>query len=289
MNTRHGVLSVVCTCVCALAQFTSFNGSGVIQTRAGVDPSQFTIEVSSGTGGMPDQRISVSSNGRFELHNLPQGYVNIRVVDERGTVVGTSGMQSGSFAPVEIRVSAGIARQAAGPPAVVSVESLRADPDGKAEREFNYGLWYANTKDWKGAAKHFDKALKIDERHTRAAANWAAMEVQLGNHAHGEEIARRGLKYAPSNGRLLHALGMSLLGQKLLIDEAVEALSNAGKEIPKVLLMAAQAEYLRGNWNRTRQLADAYLSSGEREFLAVAEKLKNGAQAAVRRETTVRN
>ena len=36
--------------------------------------------------------------------------------------------------------------------------SLRADPDGKAEREFRYGLWEANTKSFKNAPKHFEKA-----------------------------------------------------------------------------------------------------------------------------------
>jgi hypothetical protein len=283
MNTRNSVMSVVslyvCTCVCALAQATNFNASGVIHTKAGVDPSQFTVEVTSDLSGVPDQRIHVGSDGRFDMNNLPRGMVHIRVVDERGSIVATSTLPSGSFAPVEIRVSAGFARGNAGPATAVSVESLKADPDGKAEREFRYALWDANDKDWKSAAKHFAKALKIDERHTRAAANWAAMELQLGNHAHAEEIARLGLKYAPSNCRLLHALGIALLGQKQLTDEAVGALSNAGKEIPKVLLMAAQAEYMRGNWDRTRQLADAYLNTGEKEFREVAERLKNGAQA----------
>lgn len=261
MSTRMGVLWLVSLCLHAQ--------TGVIQTRPGVDPSQFTIEVEG-------QRYGVGSNGRFDLHNLPRGASNLRVLDENGNVVGMSTIAPGGFAPIEVRVSAGMAREAAGPAASVSVESLRADPDGKAEKEFHYGLWEANTKDWKSAAKHFEKALKIDERHTRAAANWAAMEVQLGNHARAEEIARRGLKYAPSNGRLLHALGMSLLGQQQLTDEAVAALTDAGKEIPKVLLMAAQAEYVRGNWDRTRQLAEAYLSSGEREFREVAERLKTG-------------
>ena len=269
MSTRLGVMLLSSS----LSAQMFFSGSGKIQARPGVDPAQFTVEVG-------DQRTGVGSNGRFEFHHLPNGTHNVRVLDERGTVVAVSTVQPGAFAPLELRVSAGIARVANAPAASVSVESLRLDPDGKAEVEFNYALWYANTKDWKGAAKHFDKALKIDERHTRAAANWAAMEVQLGNHAHAEEIARKGLKYAPSNGRLLHALGVSLLGQGKMSDEAVEALSNAGKEIPKVLLMAAQAEYLRGNWERTRELADAYLGSGEREFRAVAERLKNGAQAA---------
>ena len=48
----------------------------------------------------------------------------------------------------------------------MSLESLRANPDGKAEREFRYGLWEANTKSFKNAPKHFEKALQIDERHT---------------------------------------------------------------------------------------------------------------------------
>jgi hypothetical protein len=249
-----------------------FNGSGTIQTRPGVDPSQFTVEVEG-------HRFGVASNGRFDLTNLPRGASNLRVVDESGRVVAISTIHPESHAPVEVRVSAGFARTPAGPAATVSVASLRSDPDGKAEKEFRYALWEANAKDWKAAAKHFEKALKIDARHTRAAANWSAMEVQLGNYARAEEIARRGLRHEPSNGRLLHALGMSLLGQRQLTDEAVTALADAGREIPKVLLMAAQAEYVRGNWDRTQQLADAYLSSGEKEFREIAERLKTGVRS----------
>ena len=52
-------------------------------------------------------------------------------------------------------------RNCCGPAVVaraVSLESLRANPDGKAEREFRYGLWEANTKSFKNAPKHFEKA-----------------------------------------------------------------------------------------------------------------------------------
>jgi hypothetical protein len=278
MNTRIGVMSVVFLSVSVFAQPRNFHGFGVIQTRPGVDPSQFIIEVTEGASGMPDQRFSVSPNGRFDLHNLSNGPHTVRVVDQRGHAVGFASIHAGSHSPIEINVSAGVASaSAAGPARAVSVESLRADPDGKAEREFRYALWEAKSKNWKAAAKHFDKALQWDERHTPAAANWAAMEVQRGEHVHAEEIARRGLKYAPSNARLLHALGMSLLGQGQLSDEAVAALTSAGKEIPKVLLMAAQAEYLRGNTRQTRELAMAYLEqSNDTEFRAVAERLIKG-------------
>lgn len=269
MCTRLSVATLF-VCSCVFAQ-NHFSGSGTIHTRQGVDPSQFTVEVDG-------QRFGVASNGRFDLSNLPRGASNIRVLDESGNVVAISTIQPDSHAPIDVRVAAGFAHTPTGPAATVSMESLRVDPDGKAEKEFQYGLWEANVKDYKAAAKHFDKALRIDARHSRAAANWSAMEIQLGNHARAEEIARRGLQYAPSNARLLHSLGMSLLGQRHLTDEAVNALANAGKEIPKVLLMAAQAEYVRGNWGRTRQLADAYLNSGEKEFREVAERLKNGAQ-----------
>jgi tetratricopeptide (TPR) repeat protein len=260
--------------LCLFSQ-SYFNGSGEIQTRPGVDPSQFTVEVSvSGGGSMPEQRLSVAPNGRFELRNLPLGAYSIRVLDERGSTVGTSSFHSSAATPIEIRVQAGIAKQSVGPVRAVSVESLRADPEGKAEREFRYALWDANTKDWKNAAKHFEKALRHDARHTGAAANWAAMEFIRGDHAQAETVARRGLQYSPKDGRLLHALGMSLLAQGRSTDEAIEALTNAGREIPKVLLMAAQAEYARGNWRQTRKLADAYLQSGDKEQDAVAARLK---------------
>ena len=272
MHTRTGVASALLLCLGATAQ--DFNAAGVIQTRPGVDPSQFTVEISGSSGSLAEQRIGVARNGRFEARNLPRGSYTIRVVDERGATVGTSFVQAGAFAPVEIHVMAGIARTPAGPARAVSVQSLRADPDGKAEREFKYGLWEANTKDWKNAAKHFDKALRIDERYTAAAANWAAMEFLRGDHAQAEAVARRGLLHAPSNARLLHALGVSLIARGQITDEAVDALATAGREIPKLLLMAAETELKRGNPSQSRRLAEDYLKSGDTEFAAVATKLK---------------
>lgn len=129
---RMLICVLVSLCLCSYAQ----QSAGQIQTRSGVDPSQFTVEVSSSGTSMPDQRIAVGSNGRFELPSLTNGSYNIRVVDERGSVVGVSIIQSGSFAPIEIRVTGGIARGSAVIARAVSLESLRADPDGKAEREF---------------------------------------------------------------------------------------------------------------------------------------------------------
>lgn len=68
------------------------------------------------------------------------------------------------------------------------------------------------------------------------------MEFQRGNHQRAESIARRGLRHAAQNARLLHAPGVSLLAQGQKTDEAVAALTKAGGEIPKVLIIAAQVD-----------------------------------------------
>ena len=50
----------------------------------------------------------------------------------------------------------------------------------------------------------------------------------------------------------MHALGVSLLEQGLKTDEAVDALTKAGGETTKALIVAAQAEYQRGNRMQSR-------------------------------------
>src|SRR5262249_54174674 len=133
-------------------------------------------------------------------------------------------------------------------------------------------LWEFRHKNWKNAQKHFEKALKADERHARAAANWAALELQLGNPKRAEEIARRALNFEPDNVRLRHALAASLLAQNVISDEMIEGFAAAGAETPKTFLAAAQLEFKRGNWRKAKSYAKAYLDTGDKEFIVNAQE-----------------
>lgn len=156
----------------------------------------------------------------------------------------------------------------------VSVKSLRADPNGKAARELEQALWDVKYKNWKNAVKHFEKALKADEAYSRAAANWAILELQLGNAAKAESIARKALAHDPKNARLKHVLGASLFAQGVLTDETVTAFAAAGAESPDALLAAAHIEFQRGNWGSVREFARAYLTTGDKEHREFAERLR---------------
>ncbi len=159
-------------------------------------------------------------------------------------------------------------------PGTVSVKSLRADPNGKAARELEQALWDVKYKNWKSAVKHFEKALKADESFSRASANWGILEIQLGNAAKAESIARRALAHDPKNLRLKHVLGASLFAQGVLTDETVTAFAAAGAESPQALLAAAHIEFQRGNWSSVRKFAKAYLTTGEKEHREFAERLR---------------
>jgi tetratricopeptide (TPR) repeat protein len=159
-------------------------------------------------------------------------------------------------------------------PGTVSIKSLRADPNGKAARELEQALWDVRYKNWKGAVKHFEKSLKADEAYSRASANWAILEVQLGNAVKAEAIARKALRHDPKNLRLRHVLAASLVAQGVLTDETVTSFADAGAESPQALLAAAHVEFQRGNWSSVRKYAKAYLQSGDKEHRDFAERLK---------------
>lgn len=222
--------------------------------------------------GSPPERVLVQSGGRFEVRNLEAGTYNIRVLDERGSIVGgASAATGGMFGPVEIRV-AGAPKQVTGS-GKISVSRLRADPDGKADREMSYGLWYARDRNWDKARKHFEKALRADAGHVRTLANWAALEMQQGHAVEAESIARRGLALEADNVRLLHALGVSLLSQGIFTDETARALEAAGSQQATLYLAAAELAVRRGDTGKARRMAEAYISSGEKAHLAAARSL----------------
>ncbi len=256
---------------------TSISGE-VVVSGGSVDPSRLTVEVVGMQSNMNQspERVLVGPNGRFEARNLTAGSYQFRVYDDRGNLMGSAVQTAGQqYGNVEIRVN-GAAAGSLGSNIgrAISVKNLRADPNGKAERELEQALWYVRDKNFKNAVKHFEKALRADEGYSRAAANWAALELQMGNAAKAEEIARKALQRDANNPRLQHALGASLVAQQIYSDETVNALAGAGKESPKTLLAAAQVEYKRGNWSKARRYAKAYLDTGDKEFKAFAEKVK---------------
>jgi tetratricopeptide (TPR) repeat protein len=280
VKTRHcALLSVL---------LSSLTGTSIVRAQAnqaisgeviappGTDPSRLIVEISPlGNSNQPPQRVLVSPTGRFEARNLEAGAYQFRVQDEHGTLLGSTTQSAGQYyGSVEIRLKANPDRTPqALIPRAVSVKSLRSDPNGKAEREFEHALWDVRDKNWKGALKHFEKAVKADETYTRASANWAALELQLGNPQHAEVIARDALKHDPKSPRLLHALGTSLMLQGKLTDETVTALEAAGVDQPKTFLAAAQVEYRRGNWSKARKLANSYLKTGDTQYLDYANRL----------------
>lgn len=263
---------LLCLCTCLSAQNNAFI-TGAVIVPEGHDAGRYSVEVvgMSSAGGPPEQ-VLVQSSGRFEVRNLESGTYTLRVLDERGAVVGgASASTGGMFGPVEIRVGgAPKARVGSGK---ISVSRLREDPDGKADREMNYGLWYARDKNWDKARKHFEKALRMDSGHVRTLANWAALEMQQGHATEAESLARKGLAMEPDNVRLLHALGVSLLSQGVLTDEAAHALEKAGKEQPKLYLAAAELAYRRGNAAKAHQLAQSYIRTGDTEHLQAARDI----------------
>jgi len=263
----------LCLAVASLAQS---NITGEVIAGTGVDLSRLYVEVVPLTQlHQSPERVMVGPNGRFEARNLTAGSYQFRVLDERGNLLGTATQNAGPhYGSIEIRLpSSGRSRNNPVNTGPISVSRLRQDPNGNADRELYLALWEVKQKNWKGAEKHFEKALRADEGHGRAAANFAALELQLGNSKRAEEIARKALVHDPANPRLRHALGASLAAQNIYTEETIEGFVAAAAETPKTFLAAAQIEFNRGNWVKARQYASSYLKTEDKEYRELAERI----------------
>lgn len=84
----------------------------------------------------------------------------------------------------------------------------------RAEARVNLGTFYANRADAANAEMEFKAALDLDPRYVPAYVNLADLHRVRGRDAQGEKILRDGLKVAPKNAMLHHALGLVLVRLK---------------------------------------------------------------------------
>ena len=105
------------------------------------------------------------------------------------------------------------------------VASQRYNAD-RAEARVNLGTFYANRGDAAKAEKEISAAIGLDRFFVPAYVNLADLYRARGRDAEGERILREGLKVAPKNAILHHALGLALVRMKRA-DEAAGELERA--------------------------------------------------------------
>jgi len=97
------------------------------------------------------------------------------------------------------------------------------------------------------AAEAFRHALSIDPNNATVHSNLGLAQLFLRQPLEAEESARRALKLDPGAPRASYVAGMALLQQNKRIDEALEALGQSSKAVPRALL--AMAEWQCRNQN----------------------------------------
>jgi Tfp pilus assembly protein PilF len=93
------------------------------------------------------------------------------------------------------------------------VETQRYNAD-RAEARVNLGTFYANRGDAARAEEEIKAAIRLESLFIPAYVNLADLYRTRGRDADGESILREGLKLAPKNATLHHALGLALVRMK---------------------------------------------------------------------------
>jgi Flp pilus assembly protein TadD len=134
----------------------------------------------------------------------------------------------------------------------IAAQRLNAD---RPESRATLGSFYARRGQTAEAEMEYLAALRLSPHYSPAAANLADLYRQLGREPDGESILRKALMTSPNDAGLRHALGLSLVRQKLL-EQALDQLRQASELEPdSVRYSYVYAVALDSNGRRAEAIA----------------------------------
>ncbi len=110
-----------------------------------------------------------------------------------------------------------------------NAQSLNLDAP---EAHLNLGLLHAALGDLEEARRAYENAIAIGPYFIPAYVNLADLHRQAGREAAAESTLRQALSIAPENAATYHALGLSLVRQRL-VDDGISALAKAAQLSPE--------------------------------------------------------
>ena len=270
---------------------------------------QFSVTLISGAG--PPETAYVGAGGSIQFHSIPQGTYQMEVRNMHGEVVKQQMLTvvGPSMETIITLTSALRAPRAASPSdgATVSLNRLRHDPDGKAEREFKIGSDLLLKKDLASARKHlvkalkadpdfadahlelgttayrmgeidtakqeFEQALKLDPKLTIAWSNLASLLFHQKAHDEAEIAARHGLEAVPTDAKLHFVAGASQFAKGTLNQDTTHHLELATKLYPNAHLLLAETLMRLGQAKSVLMHLEAALISGNEEVRTRAQYL----------------
>jgi len=132
----------------------------------------------------------------------------------------------------------------------------------RAESHANLGALHAARGEANAARAEYEKAIELDGTFYPATISLAELTRALGDEAGGETILRKALATSPAEGLLHHALGLSLIRQRRLVD-AIGELAEATRLAPESARFAyvyAVALHDTGDAERARAKLEAALA-----------------------------
>jgi tetratricopeptide (TPR) repeat protein len=282
-KTRRSVTLVIifaCITYPALAQWRT--GQAVLRgelVTEGGSLEGLTIEVA-GQSNFYAHRVFLDRGGSFEVAHLTAGSYEVRVLNRRGEIIRTeyaSVFENGP--PITIRLS----NSAAGDRPTgetVSVAQLRHKVPRKAAKEYrkaaelmeegkiaesikrlkkaieidpeymeaynDLGTRYMALKQHQTALECFQKAMTLDPHAGPPATNAAVALFAMDRVSEAEDAARLGVRNDRGNVKARYVLGLALVAQNKVTEEAIHNLEVAGEQFPNARLALAKALVSQG-------------------------------------------
>lgn len=131
---------------------------------------------------------------------------------------------------------------------------LSIDPTN-TEAYNNLGVLYYDLQQPGKAIEAFSTMIAIDPRCFTAYVNLAFTWYSQLRYEEAERVARRGVELRKTDPKIRFLLGMSLVAQQKLMDEAVDNLTMAAEEFPEARLELSRMLVEKGDFERaTREL-----------------------------------
>lgn len=285
---------------CGFAQ-QGFPGSGLIRGEVslpeGVSADGLVVELHDVANQLTNNQVSLDRDGSFQLHEVPPGIYDIRIVNIRGDVLLERVMPVHEGGVLSLQLSSvGHDRK---PQGAVSVSRLLHPIPRDAEKEFIRAMEARENGRLNESVEHLEKAIRIFPAYTEAHNNlgvrlfvsgqndkaaqefrtaialdpacakaYANLSLVLAAEHHysdAEEAARRALQLEPETEAGHYALGMALAFGEIDPTEALAHLRRAVHGFPAARLSIADLLMRKGAVDEAVLELQAYLESGKQE------------------------
>ena len=115
--------------------------------------------------------------------------------------------------------------------ALAEYEAAQRENADRPEAHLNLGTLYASQRKFEQARSEYRIAIELDPGFVPAYVNLADLQRSQGTEAAAVQVLREGLRVAPDNAALHHALGLTLIRERRYAD-ALPELARAMKQAP---------------------------------------------------------